>query len=161
MKEKDYRYIKQYAIEKRMEWNDYEMEIGKRYQLGMSAPQIAEVINKQTGDNIISARSIQRRLKKLGIIRNQGDAYRLAVSQGRIKWVYKSDKIKRKTIKKRLRYQILERDNFRCVLCGANGKTAVLEVDHIIPIQQGQNDDPSNLQTLCHECNHGKYLASL
>lgn len=56
---------------------------------------------------------------------------------------------------KRLRYAHL-RDNQRsCVCCGS---TSNLHVDHIKPIRRHWELrlDPSNLQTLCRECNHGK-----
>lgn len=56
-----------------------------------------------------------------------------------------------------LRYDILRRDNFRCVLCGSSAKEgARLHVDHIIPIAQGGKSDSSNLRTLCERCNIGK-----
>jgi hypothetical protein len=57
----------------------------------------------------------------------------------------------------RTRHKILERDGFRCLDCGAsplNG--ALLEVDHTIPISKGGTNDPSNLRTLCSDCNRGK-----
>jgi len=71
---------------------------------------------------------------------------------------------KRKNIIKRergiltpkLRYEILKRDNFRCVLCGATAKEARLEIDHIIPISKGGKTIKSNLRTLCFKCNRGK-----
>jgi hypothetical protein len=57
----------------------------------------------------------------------------------------------------RLRHTILERDNFKCCDCGASVATgAVLEVDHTIPISKGGSNDPSNLRTLCADCNRGK-----
>lgn len=54
------------------------------------------------------------------------------------------------------RYAVLKRDGFQCVACGATGKDARLEVDHIIPRSKGGSNDMSNLQTLCFECNRGK-----
>ena len=54
------------------------------------------------------------------------------------------------------RYNILKRDNFSCVLCGATGKESKLEVDHIIPRSSGGGDGEENLQTLCFACNRGK-----
>ncbi|KGG19285.1 HNH endonuclease [Prochlorococcus marinus] len=55
----------------------------------------------------------------------------------------------------KLRYQILERDNFTCK-CGAKSPQVRLEVDHIIPRSKGGSNAPSNLRTLCAECNSGK-----
>jgi predicted restriction endonuclease len=62
----------------------------------------------------------------------------------------------RKGIGKRLRYQILERDGFRCKLCGTTPKETKLEVDHIVPVAKGGTDSLNNLRTLCVDCNRGK-----
>ena len=56
-----------------------------------------------------------------------------------------------------LRYDIMKRDQFRCVLCGASQKEgAKLHVDHIYPISKGGKTEPNNLRTLCDQCNLGK-----
>lgn len=56
-----------------------------------------------------------------------------------------------------VRYRIMERDGFRCCVCGRSARSGVeLEVDHIIPIARGGSSDDSNLQTLCRDCNRGK-----
>ena len=58
-----------------------------------------------------------------------------------------------------LRYSILERDGFKCVICGRSplqGDDIKLEVDHIKPIFKGGLTEPDNLQVLCVECNRGK-----
>ncbi len=56
-----------------------------------------------------------------------------------------------------LRYDIMKRDGFRCVLCGARQADGVrLEVDHIKPVSKGGKTVPSNLRTLCDRCNRGK-----
>jgi 5-methylcytosine-specific restriction endonuclease McrA len=52
-----------------------------------------------------------------------------------------------------VRAYILDRDRYRCKSCGA---TAKLQVDHIIPLAKGGNNDISNLQTLCRACNQSK-----
>jgi len=57
----------------------------------------------------------------------------------------------------KLRHQILERDRFTCMDCGATpADGAKLEVDHTIPVSKGGSNDPSNLRTLCSDCNRGK-----
>jgi len=59
-----------------------------------------------------------------------------------------------------LRYQILKRDGFKCVLCGRSPATVFgleLHVDHIIPHSQGGTNAPANLRTTCSECNLGKH----
>ncbi|MBU8871347.1 MAG: HNH endonuclease [Gemmatimonadales bacterium] len=55
-----------------------------------------------------------------------------------------------------LRYKILRRDGFRCVLCGATAEDDKLAVDHIIPVARDGKTTPDNLRTLCKRCNSGK-----
>ena len=63
----------------------------------------------------------------------------------------------RKILTASMRYDVLCRDNYRCVICGASAKDgAVLHVDHIIPLAKGGKSEMSNLQTLCDRCNLGK-----
>jgi hypothetical protein len=64
--------------------------------------------------------------------------------------------IKRKTLSKRIRYLIMERDGFRCCICGRTAKETKLEVDHRIPVSKGGTDSLDNLWTLCKDCNRGK-----
>ena len=52
-----------------------------------------------------------------------------------------------------IRYEILKRAKFRCELCGISAEQKALEVDHIIPRNNGGTDDQSNLQALCYSCN--------
>jgi hypothetical protein len=65
-------------------------------------------------------------------------------------------KPKRKAISKKLRLLILERDGYRCCLCGRTAKETKLEVDHKIPVAKGGTDSLNNLWTLCIDCNRGK-----
>ena len=60
---------------------------------------------------------------------------------------------------RRVRMQVLKKYGARCQCCGVtpdNG--AKIHVDHIKPRRLFPQLalDPSNLQVLCHECNHGK-----
>lgn len=56
-----------------------------------------------------------------------------------------------------MRWQVFERDNWKCVACGKTVEEgARLEVDHIVPRSKGGKDELSNFQTLCKECNIGK-----
>lgn len=59
-------------------------------------------------------------------------------------------------ISKRLRYEILRRDNHTCRYCGAKAPDVELEVDHVIPRTLGGADEPGNLVTSCTDCNAGK-----
>lgn len=59
----------------------------------------------------------------------------------------------------KLRYQVLKRDNFSCVQCGASpakGHVAELHIDHIKAWSNGGKTEITNLQTLCEKCNLGK-----
>ena len=133
---------------------DFKHLIIKLYnEQNMSGPEISEYL--LANFNItLTPRSIQHTVKKYGQIRTVGDAFRLAGSKGRIHWALKALKKKRPTLQPKLRYFILSRDNFKCKLCGSR---EILEVDHILPLHAGGTDDPKNLQTLCHNCNYGKY----
>jgi hypothetical protein len=58
-----------------------------------------------------------------------------------------------------IRFTVLTRDCFKCVLCGASPATSVtcnLHVDHIVPLAQGGRNEIKNLRTLCDSCNLGK-----
>ncbi|MEF3074454.1 HNH endonuclease [Methylobacter sp. Wu1] len=58
-----------------------------------------------------------------------------------------------------IRYKILVRDNFRCVICGrspAINLGTILHIDHILAWSKGGSNDPSNLRVLCSDCNFGK-----
>jgi len=57
---------------------------------------------------------------------------------------------------KRLRYEILRRDNYTCRYCGGFAPNVVLTVDHVVPVVLGGSDDPTNLVTACVDCNAGK-----
>ena len=59
-------------------------------------------------------------------------------------------------ISKRLRYEILRRDNHACRYCGRAAPDVKLHIDHVVPQVLGGSDDPSNLVTSCAECNAGK-----
>lgn len=61
-----------------------------------------------------------------------------------------------KYLTKSIRYEVLKRDNFKCVHCGKTKKDTSLEIDHIIPSSRNGTDTLDNLQTLCKECNLSK-----
>lgn len=64
--------------------------------------------------------------------------------------------VKRRPLGNTLRFEILKRDNFRCVYCGATSTEAKLQVDHIVPVAKGGSDSPENLVAACFSCNIGK-----
>lgn len=69
-----------------------------------------------------------------------------------------------KKISLKLRKEILRRDNYQCVFCGATSQNAVLEVDHVIPkslikkmcLRESLHNDSINLCTTCLRCNREK-----
>lgn len=64
------------------------------------------------------------------------------------------------TVNKRLRYEVLKRDGFRCTYCGAAPLERQLHVDHVVPVALGGTDIPENLTTACEDCNSGKASTS-
>jgi superfamily II DNA or RNA helicase len=53
-----------------------------------------------------------------------------------------------------IKQQVLKRDNYQCLCCGKERRRGVsLEIDHILPVTMGGKNVPSNLQTLCKQCN--------
>jgi polyferredoxin len=63
---------------------------------------------------------------------------------------------KRKSLSKRVRFSIFDRDGFTCQYCGKAPPEVMLQVDHIVPVAKGGTDDPGNLTTSCMACNSGK-----
>lgn len=63
-------------------------------------------------------------------------------------------------VSKRLRYEILRRDQHTCRYCGASAPDVPLRVDHVTPVALGGGDEPANLATSCEPCNSGKSSAS-
>ncbi len=64
-----------------------------------------------------------------------------------------------RTINTRLRFEIFQRDNFKCTACGRSPATdpgVKLQADHKIPWSAGGETTRENLQTLCEMCNAGK-----
>jgi hypothetical protein len=68
------------------------------------------------------------------------------------------EQARRKAISKRVRYEVLRRDNFTCKYCRSTENE--LTVDHVVPVSLGGTDDPSNLVAACRDCNLGKTSSS-
>lgn len=65
----------------------------------------------------------------------------------------------RRDISLGLRFRVLHRDFFKCVLCGdhpARNPECVLHVDHIVPWSKGGKTRDDNLRSLCATCNIGR-----
>ena len=66
-------------------------------------------------------------------------------------------KYRRKGLSGKLKLDVMERDDYKCQICGATVEDGVkLHIDHIIPVSKGGADDIDNLQVLCHKCNLAK-----
>lgn len=70
-------------------------------------------------------------------------------------------KMARKAIPKKLRFEVFKRDSFKCQYCGITPNQEILQVDHIVPVAEGGENDIDNLITSCQPCNIGKGARSL
>ena len=59
-------------------------------------------------------------------------------------------------IPQQVRKYVFERDNYQCQSCNKTQLETQLTIDHIIPLALGGQNDISNLQTLCCNCNRQK-----
>lgn len=62
----------------------------------------------------------------------------------------------RKSLSKKIRFEVFKRDSFKCQYCGSKAPDVLLEVDHIKPVSMGGTNDLLNLITSCFDCNRGK-----
>jgi hypothetical protein len=63
---------------------------------------------------------------------------------------------KRKSLSKKVRFEVFKRDKFQCQYCGEKAPDVVLNVDHIDPVANGGTNEVINLVTSCFDCNQGK-----
>jgi hypothetical protein len=63
---------------------------------------------------------------------------------------------KRKSISKKIRFEVFKRDSFKCQYCGASAPDVILEMDHIEPVSKDGADEMVNYITSCRSCNAGK-----
>jgi len=88
---------------------------------------------------------------------SKGRRSQTATSRPRRKGTKKRRNVR--TIPIGVRYGVLKRDRFRCVLCGASPAKKLecnLHVDHVYPVARGGKTEFENLRTLCQDCNLGK-----
>lgn len=60
------------------------------------------------------------------------------------------------SVTKRVRFEVLRRDNYACRYCGGAAPQVTLTIDHVVPTALGGSDDPTNLVAACEDCNSGK-----
>lgn len=116
--------------------------------LGITHEHLKELIKKDEMSEFYAKDTIEL-LTLWGIIPIGTEGYDINVT-GNEKYV-------RRSISNSKRYDVLRRDKFQCVLCGAGGSEANLEVDHIVSVSRGGSDDIGNLRCLCFKCNRGKH----
>lgn len=63
---------------------------------------------------------------------------------------------KRKSLSKRIRFDVFKRDGFECQYCGNHPPAVILHVDHLIAVANGGGNEMENLITSCEPCNQGK-----
>lgn len=63
---------------------------------------------------------------------------------------------RRRAITKKIRFEVFKRDSFICQYCGRRAPDVILNVDHIVPVSDGGDNNIMNLVTSCFECNSGK-----
>lgn len=63
---------------------------------------------------------------------------------------------KRVSLSKKTRFEVFKRDGFKCQYCGKSAPDVILEVDHILPVCNGGDNEMLNLVTSCFDCNRGK-----
>lgn len=111
-------------------WKAYGKYLSVNYYFFEKAYDISEIREQKAKDEIDRKEELDRMRK---------------VKQGRV-------------FTGRLRYLILQRDNFKCVKCGRGVQEgAILEVDHIKEWEDGGITSYDNGQTVCSDCNKGKY----
>lgn len=66
------------------------------------------------------------------------------------------DNMPRKSISKKIRFEVFKRDNFTCQYCSSKPPKVSLEIDHLLPVCKRGTNHIDNLITACFDCNRGK-----
>lgn len=147
----------------RSKLDEHKNLIVELYKQGNGAPEINATL-ETLGVNI-HVRSIQRYIEKLGLSRTVKEALKARfgkMPEHPAKKFWREYKESRSIVKRAVsgkrRMQVLQRDKFKCKLCGATARDTKLVIDHVVPVAgyTGRDaNDIGNLRTLCHECNMG------
>jgi len=134
---------------------DVQGHLKELYLSGMSSNHIAEHFYKKYG-RVISPRGIDHYLKEDDTFkrRTYSEAKKLAMKSGRMIYRKKPEheKYKAKYVSVGKRIQVLQRDDFRCCLCG-NGRHNGYSVE--IHHKKPESSELVDLQTLCYQCHRG------
>jgi 5-methylcytosine-specific restriction endonuclease McrA len=127
--------------------------ICKQYIRGLSCNEIAEKLLNEYNIKV-SVKHLSDKIKGLIGLRNYSERKKNAIKRGRM--VYhkkpKHEKYKHGSLSSKIRFKVLQRDKFKCTLCGNSPETgATLEIHHI----NGAKNEIENLQTLCYSCHRG------
>ncbi|MCA0933106.1 HIT domain-containing protein [Lutimonas saemankumensis] len=76
--------------------------------------------------------------------------------ENRGKKIWEHRRRNRRPVPGSIRYKVLKRAKGRCELCGISKDEKAIEVDHIVPKNQGGEDSINNYQVLCYSCNANK-----
>jgi hypothetical protein len=122
--------------------------------LGRGSPAPAQdVARRILGEDVTQEElSDAERDQLLELCRQRLDAFRM--QRGEEVFAHRSRH--RTPISGSIKYRVLTRAKGRCECCGAHEHQRALELDHILPRNQGCSDDLSNLQALCFRCNAAK-----
>lgn len=62
-------------------------------------------------------------------------------------------RVEKSKLSESLKNKVLKRDKFKCTVCGTTAKAKnKLNVEYIVPVEEGGRTDIDNLQTLCSKC---------
>lgn len=159
----DHELVRKWQLTKRIR-NERTLKSGKARALELLKELSPEPADQEMLSYVAKIKSWQRRLREADEegwqIRSNIDEPQLAPGTYRLASLDLRPPRARQAIK--LRYEVLERDNYTCQDCDATrGSGKPLQVHHKQPVAAGGTNDPSNLITLCSSCHAGRHaLAS-
>lgn len=65
----------------------------------------------------------------------------------------------RPKVSKVKRKRVYKRDKGICAYCGSHVSFDDFDIDHIVPLAKGGNNEDSNLTVSCHHCNRKKHIS--
>jgi len=122
----------------------------------MSSIEISEEIERKT-ELHMDPRSIQRTIARMGVIRSPKEAFNLAIKRGRMRKIKKEGTEGGVRINPGRRFKIMEREGFKCILCGATKDDGRLYVDFV----NNDSNNEEDLHTICEECLKGRRVAKI
>jgi hypothetical protein len=104
------------------------------------------------GGNFVSEEELKLRIKH-EVVKHSAEVQRLRREVEAFENFDKVSSARRERIPASVRMFVWQRDDGRCVECGAKEN---LEFDHIIPVAEGGATTERNIQLLCEPCNRRK-----